>query len=511
MQKLVKPAIILYFLALFIVIWTYIAFSDTSVDLRMHVATTSAVERDVPNLFAVWAYEKDMHYDFSGWSVEATFLDAKNDVVHQQRQALDRRGFSIVEVARGTLSRLPIGATFSLIDPEGDTAKQLDVAFKDGVAPVRIPPQTRLNWVEPGTFLLGENSSVIFDVNKVYDDEPIVIRGHDDNASDTDERSEPAAEPPRGIVSQVVFGRVGVAPESPVSSLGLSRIGLKVETSSDLVFSYGAEKVYGTFTPNELPLRIEISQPVISPDGVIAAHVRTMVGDNRVTFNFYERGCWIGRTEADTDSATTVFVNAPAVWGASPKIVLMTGCLSAWSCGDMAHQVALIATPKPMSLREQTEFALKSYAEAEFASQDDKENAQNLVEMVMTRPNLADEELALARDYALARIANGIERVEPVVVARSEVDDKAARESAKASHRKVANPLFLFIILTGVVSFVIAVARTRVKPQFTFGENGEFEVKETKTDRVKRRLMYLMLAVMGAGTLGAIFYVMQLL
>ena len=529
MQKLVKPALFLYFAIVLAVIWTYLSYSDTNVDLRFHAASTGRLSALPPNLFAVWAYEKNMNYDFTGWSVDTLVRrgdELPREVAHTE---LDRRGHAVIPVLKAfSEQNLPDHLVFRLLEPNGVVEKELIVPIEAPNTETFIAKQGRLSSAEPDSFILGTTSQLILTVRQQSTMEPLAITAdalkgdtHDTDPAPTEfiDRGAPVPAPtpqtPDLIYSKISYGSAKLATEIPFTSFGLARAAFQLDAPADIEFTYQDDHIYTSLVPNERPLSVYASYPVLRPDEPVAVQTRTITDSNDVTYNFFDRnGAWIGRTKAPTDSITMTYLELPHGYRKTEtSLLFVQACLSAWNCGDLSHQITLIYAPRPLSTREQPVFALDDYYNhSTFEDEDDKIRAKSLYDIISDEQNrFAESELAVARDYALARIAHGTRLQEPTIVARSEIGDKQALEDAKANHRKIANPLFIFIMGGGVLVFILAVASSRVKPEFSYGENGELLISETKSDRIKRRLFYLILAIAVVGTIAALYYMMQLL
>ncbi|MBQ1267287.1 MAG: hypothetical protein IIY06_11140 [Proteobacteria bacterium] len=608
MQKIIKIGFMTYFAVLLIILWTYISYSDTSEDLRMHVATTGHADAEHPNLFGIWVYEKDRHFDFSQWRISSQALYYSKNHPHPYvlyngnvfetftmsseyaaSSAIDdikpfiaahtlKKSQSIYDTApflppngqmiltlpplspdmlkaakeacealrqRAGLPppiRLPYEPyeTFSLqlkdvwirlVDPTGKIRKEVLLSLEESQGDITLAPMSDLTWAEPGPFLLNERGDILLDVNGFESSEvtglAARIRALDlatmaanaPHAAETVKQnvapSADTASQPKTIswiATKVTFGRVGVATAIPVSSLGLARASLTVETPSDLEFIYRGKTFYGSFTPNERPLYIEVPDPVILPGQPLSLNARTIVGDNDITFNYYAHGSWIGRTRTRTDSIHPLMLDTPSFESDAPEIIILSGCLSAWDCKDTAQRVALIASPKPISLRVQAIFALKTYYESTFENEKNKAVAGLLYHRVLTNSTLSSEELTLARDYALARIASGIPATEPSIVARTEPTDKQAKLDAKANHRAKANPILIFMIVSGIITFILAAYRSRINVnQFNVDHDPEFAIREAQNDKLKRILFNIILLILGISVAGGLYYMMQIL
>lgn len=616
MQKVIKIGFVSYFLILLIILWTYISYSDTSVDLRMHVATTGHADAEHPNLFGIWVYEKDRHFDFSQWRISSQALyyyenhpypyvlyngnvfeaftmseyadspalnaikpfgdahilkigDAhilkKSQSIYDTAPFLPPNGQMILTLpplgpdmlkaakeaceARRQRAALPppirlpyeTYETFSLqlkdvwirlVDPTGKIRKEVLLSLEESQGDITLAPMRDLTWAEPGPFLLSERGDILLDVNgfesSTVTGDAAIIRASDsaamaanaphaaetvkqDVAPSADTASQP--ETISSIATKVTFGRVGVATAIPVSSLGLARASLTVETPSDLEFIYRGKTFYGSFTPNERPLYIEVPDPVILPGQPLSLNARTIVGDNDITFNYYAHGSWIGRTRTRTDSIHPLMLDTPSFESDAPEIIILAGCLSSWDCKDSAQRVALIASPTPMRLEEQTIFALTTYAQSHFEDEKNKRAADRLFAKVLAdlnRGTLTDDALKLARDYALTRIAAGTPAIEPTIVARTETADKQANLDAKNAHHALMNPLFVIFIILGMLVFIIAAMRSRIGlNNFNVADDPEFEIKEAAMARTKRHLLYLILLLLGISVAVGFYDIMQ--
>jgi len=539
-QKIIKVALFLYFALLLGVIWSYISYSDMSVDLRLHVASTGIFKPNESNLFAVWAYEKSSAYDFSAWTVNTTLFDLQNVELFSFTTPLDRHGHAILKTPVKNETRQPAKARFDLYNSgeKKKIVKQVEITFDKPLPQTIIAKQIALSWAEPETFIMGKSGQIIFALqpNLWLDNVNNKEAKNDDNKGDEPSieiiptraeealnNNEQTASQLNVIYTKINYGSPRIASEIPVTSFGLARAGIQIDGSADIEFSYGNTRSFGSFVSNERPLTVYASYPsyninTAKPD-VISVLTRTISDGNDITYNFYDDGAWVGRAQTHTDSVTQTYIQTPKINlnGQKAKIIFLQACLSSWSCGNLNHQIAVIASQGDMSVREQATFALSAYNQAVFENKEDQRHAEFLLQLVEqnnkqdNKVKLTDIDLELMRDYALSRISAGTQITEPSVMVRSEIADKAKLEDAKADHHRIANPLFIGILLAGCLAFILAVAASRVKPSYSFGDDGELKVSETGADRIKRRLLYLILLIIAGGTVAAMFYMMQLL
>ena len=669
MQKTIKVGFVVYFLILLIILWTYISYSNTNVDLRMHVASTGYYDLNHPTQFALMAYENDQHFDFSNWRVKSaavyfansydpkiyfSWIDNPEDMIssyfvservlkpktisfenyHKAGTAIplsifeENLKFAIrVETKNRKKDRhfifsspkLPADgrlminfpkipqsiqssqneacqescarikeldktfggsydsilfkksdpcevcsnidltlqyAWFLLIDPEGTVRK--DVLVHLETAPrywetTTLFTHTRgLTWAEPGPFLMHEKSDIFFDINGFDEDLPSItgtVTAEPQNPpSDSVDASasSDAAVPENAdhtiaiqaekainndiIGTKVTFGQAVIPSAIPISSLGLARTSLTVDTPSDIEFTYRGKSFYGNFTPNERPLRIEVPDPIIIPGKPLTVKVQTIVGNNDVTFNYYYLEAWLGQEKAHTDSIHPISLNPPLVHYTTPEIIILSGCLSAWDCKDSAQRVALIGTSTEMTLQEQALFAVSTYYLLSEGSPHEK-SAYNLFTKLQAntvskeehvlngfppkkqqRPSLSDDELRLVRDYALTRIASIMPATEPKILARTEIADKEAKLRAKEMHRTIVNPLFIVFISSGIFAFVVAAIRSRIgRENYNFDNTPEQLSLQRIGEGIKRFLLYVILLAMGIGIAAGLYYMMQIL
>ena len=604
MSKIIKIAFIAYFAVLLGILWTYISYSDTSVDLRMNIASTLATDPEHPTAFAVWAYEKDKNYDFSQWTLVtvliptsatqtrscttafavddsdpyskhyfvthdirdvythiARFNDFPNDhdlffydkpflrnlyrslkddhavVTHLSSEgrvmiSIPSTVFHDTQLLKES-SAEPYTACFLLIDPEFNLRKEVSFELNPVQEAIHIPSMRSVTWIEPNPLLLNEKGELLIDVNGFALEnhlmEEAVIHVNNNEGADSTSAGTPAsADAPEHapepipndshferthLTTKVNFGRIGIASEIPVSSIGLARASITVETPSDLQFDYASTPFYGSFTPNDRPLRLEVPNPVIVPGEPFSLYIKTIIGDNDVYLDYYYYNHWMGRSITRTDSIHPITISHPPEFDISaPEVIILSGCLSSWDCKETAQRVAIIASPKPISLRVQTEFALKTYYESSFENEKNKEAAGILYRRVLTNPKLSEVELTLARDYALARIATGIPAVEPSIVARTETVDKEAKLKAKENHHAIANPLFILFISVGIFVFVVAAIRSRIgRENYNFDDAPEQQTLEQKSDTIKRYLLYVILFALGIGVAIGLYDMMQII
>ncbi len=537
-QKIIKVALFLYFALLLGVIWSYISYSDTSIDLRFHVASTGIFKANEPNFFSVWTYEKDSNYDFSAWTVNTTLFDLQGAELFSFSTDLDKHGHAIWQTPANNETRPAAKVRFDLYRPGNKDiiTKQLEIEFNTPSPQTIVAKQTPLSWTEPESFILGKPSQILFAVQPdLLDDEIKIaeIQAPEQGETQADANLIIAPEiyqnninsnelnKQKTIYTKVHYGAPRIAAEIPVTSFGLARAGFQIDAAADIEFSYEGTHVFGSFIPNERPITVYASYPsynlnAAKPD-VVSVLTRTVSDSNDVTYNFYDEGAWVGRVQSSTDSVTQTYLKTPkiALNGRNAKIVFIQACLSSWNCGDLNHQIAVIASQGDMSLREQAAFALSTYSNSVFENKADKRHAELLLARLEQETDknskLTDVELELMRDYALSRISAGTHIAEPTILARSEIADKATLEGAKADHRRVANPLFIGILIAGCLAFMLAVAASRVRPSYNFGDDGALQVTETGADKFKRRLLYLVLIIIAGGTVAALFYMMQLL
>ena len=348
---------------------------------------------------------------------------------------------------------VPYSACFLLIDPEYHLRKEISFDLDPPQETIYIDSTHEMTWAEPKPFLLHEKNELLINVNGFDTEQPVLFNSL-------------SAHTP--ITTKVIYGRTEIDPVIPVTSIGLARASFTVETASDLQFDYHSKSFYGTFTPNDKPLRLEVSDPAVVWGNSLELYIKTVSGDNDVYLDYYYYNHWMKRTITHTDSIHPIKLwTIPDSATPAPEIIIISGCLSSWDCKENAHRIAIISSPDPISLRDQAIFALKKYKESVFENEANKETADLLYQRVLKNPELSSEELALARDYALDRIAAGIPAVEPSIV-RTEPADNEALIGAKENQHAIATLLLILHLLLGLL-FLIAAFTSRVgRNRFVF-------------------------------------------
>lgn len=530
-----------YFIGLFLLISSYVAFSQLDTSLRMSIATAESFAPDHVNYIRVIVRDLETGSKFDGydlttcWRYSTQDSSATNDLCSPSK--LPENGIATVEVPPPPAAR-PNALCVSL-HQNGDEKKstcidasslQFDSAThreieRDIVLNDAYKIRNHKNNVEQNT-----NSPQLIAQNAQADDsssnapnapnepnpgipqDPAMIAPNAPNAERGDynvvvpgaflsgapneifiqtmRSGEPITSP---IEVRQIYGQP-IAFETPLtpSPAGIARFSLTLDSAADFEFIQDAHSFYASFSANDKPLHIS-SAALITEAHSARVTVTPFGNADRVVTDVFDGQAWIAHREDALPNNRTLDISRERLNYDVPKILYFRFSTSLFTNVDASQTAAIIVAPSEISTARQAKIALDEAIYAGYTQ---------LVPYLSRLDSLHATALAGVRDLALAYLAMAHDS-EITLKKRTEIDERASFDELKKKQKSIANIIFLVWFALGAFIFIaLAISHARQRRNAL----GAADAAAT----TKRALQIALLVVLLIILAGSLYYMMQI-
>lgn len=530
-----------YFIGLFLLISSYVAFSQLDTSLRMSIATAESFAPDHVNYIRVIVRDLETGSKFDGydlttcWRYSTQDSSATNDLCSPSK--LPENGIATVEVPPPPAAR-PNALCVSL-HQNGDEKKstcidasslQFDSAThreieRDIVLNDAYKIRNHKNNVEQNT-----NSPQLIAQNAQADDsssnapnapnepnpgipqDPAMIAPNAPNADRGDynvvvpgaflsgapneifiqtmRSGEPITSP---IEVRQIYGQP-IAFETPLtpSPAGIARFSLTLDSAADFEFIQDAHSFYASFSANDKPLHIS-SAALITEAHSARVTVTPFGNADRVVTDVFDGQAWIAHREDALPNNRTLDISRERLNYDVPKILYFRFSTSLFTNVDASQTAAIIVAPSEISTARQAKIALDEAIYAGYTQ---------LVPYLSRLDSLHATALAGVRDLALAYLAMAHDS-EITLKKRTEIDERASFDELKKKQKSIANIIFLVWFALGAFIFIaLAISHARQRRNAL----GVADAAAT----TKRALQIALLVVLLIILAGSLYYMMQI-
>lgn len=518
-----------YFIGLFLLISSYVAFSQLDTSLRMSIATAESFAPDHVNYIRVIVRDLETGSKFDGydlttcWRYSTRDSSAPNDLCSPSK--LPENGIATVEVPPPPAAR-PNALCVSL-HQNGDEKKstcidasslqfdsathreiERDIVLNDAykihnhkddieqntnspqsiaqnaqadepnpdipqdpamIAPA--PPAERgdYNVVVPGAFLSGAPNEIFIQTMR---------------------SGEPITSP---IEVRQIYGQP-IAFETPLtpSPAGIARFSLTLDSAADFEFIQDAHSFYASFSANDTPLHIS-SSALITEAHSARVTVTPFGNADRVVTDVFDGQAWSAHREDALPSNRTLDISRERLNYDVPKILYFRFSTSLFTNVDASQTAAIIVAPSEISTARQAKIALDEAIYAGYTQ---------LVPYLSRLDSLHATAHAGVRDLALAYLAMAHDS-EITLKKRTEIDERASFDELKKKQKSIANIIFFVWFALGAFIFIaLAVSHARQRRNAL----GAADAAAT----TKRALQIALLVVLLIILAGSLYYMMQI-
>lgn len=529
-----------YFIGLFLLISSYVAFSQLDTSLRMSIATAESFAPDHVNYIRVIVRDLETGSKFDGydlttcWRYSTQDSSAPNDLCSPSK--LPENGIATVEVPPPPAAR-PNALCVSL-HQNGDEKKstcidasslQFDSAthreierdivlndaykihnHKDDIEqntnlpqPIAQNAQTddsspnapeALNAPHPG---IPQDPAMIAPApNAERGDYNVVVPGAflsgapNEIFIQTMRSGEPITSP---IEVRQIYGQP-IAFETPLtpSPAGIARFSLTLDSAADFEFIQDAHSFYASFSANDKPLHIS-SSALITEAHSARVTVTPFGNADRVVTDVFDGQAWIAHREDALPNNRTLDISRERLNYDVPKILYFRFSTSLFTNVDASQTAAIIVAPSEISTARQAKIALDEAIYAGYTQ---------LVPYLSRLDSLHATALAGVRDLALAYLAMAHDS-EITLKKRTEIDERASFDELKKKQKSIANIIFLVWFALGAFMFIaLAISHARQRRNAL----GAADAAAT----TKRALQIALLVVLLIILAGSLYYMMQI-
>lgn len=529
-----------YFIGLFLLISSYVAFSQLDTSLRMSIATAESFAPDHANYIRVIVRDLETGSKFDGydlttcWRYSTQDSSATNDLCSPSK--LPENGIATVEVPPPPAAR-PNALCVSL-HQNGDEKKstcidasslQFDSAthreierdivlndaykihnHKDDIEqntnlpqPIAQNAQTddsspnapeALNAPHPG---IPQDPAMIAPApNAERGDYNVVVPGAflsgapNEIFIQTMRSGEPITSP---IEVRQIYGQP-IAFETPLtpSPAGIARFSLTLDSAADFEFIQDAHSFYASFSANDKPLHIS-SAALITEAHSARVTVTPFGNADRVVTDVFDGQAWIAHREDALPNNRTLDISRERLNYDVPKILYFRFSTSLFTNVDASQTAAIIVAPGEISTARQAKIALDEAIYAGYTQ---------LVPYLSRLDSLPATAHAGVRDLALAYLAMAHDS-EITLKKRTEIDERASFDELKKKQKSIANIIFLVWFALGAFIFIaLAISHARQRRNAL----GAADAAAT----TKRALQIALLVVLLIILAGSLYYMMQI-
>lgn len=511
-----------YFIGLFLLISSYVAFSQLDTSLRMSIATAESFAPDHVNYIRVIVRDLETGSKFDGydlttcWRYSTQDSSATNDLCSPSK--LPENGIATVEVPPPPAAR-PNALCVSL-HQNGDEKKstcidasslQFDSAThreieRDIVLNDAYKIRNHKNNVEQNTNspqLIAQNaqaddssSNAPNAPNADRGDYNVVVPGAflsgapNEIFIQTMRSGEPITSP---IEVRQIYGQP-IAFETPLtpSPAGIARFSLTLDSAADFEFIQDAHSFYASFSANDKPLHIS-SAALITEAHSARVTVTPFGNADRVVTDVFDGQAWIAHREDALPNNRTLDISRERLNYDVPKILYFRFSTSLFTNVDASQTAAIIVAPSEISTARQAKIALDEAIYAGYTQ---------LVPYLSRLDSLHATALAGVRDLALAYLAMAHDS-EITLKKRTEIDERASFDELKKKQKSIANIIFLVWFALGAFIFIaLAISHARQRRNAL----GAADAAAT----TKRALQIALLVVLLIILAGSLYYMMQI-
>lgn len=529
-----------YFIGLFLLISSYVAFSQLDTSLRMSIATAESFAPDHVNYIRVIVRDLETGSKFDGydlttcWRYSTQDSSATNDLCSPSK--LPENGIATVEVPPPPAAR-PNALCVSL-HQNGDEKKstcidasslQFDSAthreierdivlndaykihnHKDDIEQNTNSPQLIAQNAqaddsssnapnapnEPNPGIPQDPAMIAPAPNADRGDYNVVVPGAflsgapNEIFIQTMRSGEPITSP---IEVRQIYGQP-IAFETPLtpSPAGIARFSLTLDSAADFEFIQDAHSFYASFSANDKPLHIS-SAALITEAHSARVTVTPFGNADRVVTDVFDGQAWIAHREDALPSNRTLDISRERLNYDVPKILYFRFSTSLFTNVDASQTAAIIVAPSEISTARQAKIALDEAIYAGYTQ---------LVPYLSRLDSLYATALVDVRDLALAYLAMAHDS-EVTVKKRTEIDERADFDELKKKQKSIANIIFLVWFALGAFIFIaLAVSHARQRRNAL----GAADAAAT----TKRALQIALLVVLLIILAGSLYYMMQI-
>lgn len=498
MKRLGIIAIIIYLLALYALISSYIYFSQRQVEYKLSVVASESIDPNQKNLVAIWANSRQNDLDFGQYSISI------DDLTPPQSAAQKTPNIPLKLAANGqAILALPAfpksketkqNLDFRLIDPQGKTLSRgtLDFTLAQNITSCPVYPPKELRLSTPNAFISHQETTVFLS-----------------KAASRKQNPQELIEISATYGMPTFKSPVAITPPYP------SRSQLALSGPADLSFKDRDTTFYDSLITNERPLASTLLNTNYTPQTPLELSIATLGGSGPVTVDIYSGNAWIDRQTIADSGQKPIVLKPELQFPETPQVFLLRLCLSSWACGEQADKRAFIASKTPLSLKDEALIALQA---AQAACPNDSyldELSESFHSDLKVKPErLNDDILNNVKDYALYVFADA-NLADISLRLKTEEQDMLVMAANQEKHKGFANVLLVALFGLGVLAFSILVLKTRshrTRGMYAVDDGTEvsFE-REQKLERFISILAIVVLALSILGMLSLMYFMMQLL
>lgn len=530
-----------YFIGLFLLISSYVAFSQLDTSLRMSIATAESFAPDHANYIRVIVRDLETGSKFDGydlttcWRYSTQNTPAPNDLCSPSK--LPENGIATVEVPPSPVAR-PNALCVSL-HQNGDEKKstcidasslqfdsathreiERDIVLNDAYKIHNHKDDIEQNTNSPQ--LIAQNAqaddsssnapNAPNEPNPGIPQDPAMIAPNAPNADRGDynvvvpgaflsgapneifiqtmRSGEPITSP---IEVRQIYGQP-IAFETPLtpSPAGIARFSLTLDSAADFEFIQDAHSFYASFSANDKPLHIS-SAALITEAHSARVTVTPFGNADRVVTDVFDGQAWIAHREDALPNNRTLDISRERLNYDVPKILYFRFSTSLFTNVDASQTAAIIVAPGEISTARQAKIALDEAIYAGYTQ---------LVPYLSRLDSLPATALAGVRDLALAYLAMAHDS-EITLKKRTEIDERASFDELKKKQKSIANIIFLVWFALGAFIFIaLAISHARQRRNAL----GAADAAAT----TKRALQIALLVVLLIILAGSLYYMMQI-
>ena len=290
-----------------------------------------------------------------------------------------------------------------------------------------------------------------------------------------------------------------------LETMGLAGLPIALQSPADFKFSTKDTEFYASFVPNEKPFHAEIVYPLVSRDKKKPLLKIQPIGTMpTITVDYFDERAWIGRQTIPAELAAEAELTPAFDFTRSPYSGIIYARVSnSPVASDSSQTFALIVSRDSKTELEQAAFALSKLKDITHDPYDD--------ELFKFVTDNHPSSVFLFRDYALHRLAQ-YHSASIQMRLKTETTDAMAFETRKSVHKNIANFLLVIWFGVGVIAFTIAIVRSMRKRR----EDWEILMASDNVDagqvpQHNSGILLLCLAILFIGLMISLYYMMQII
>lgn len=493
-----KPIFILYFIGLFLILSSYILFSESDTALRLTIASSSTFSTQSQNFVRIIARDLDKGSHFDGHRLRACWIPATPNAAVPDDFCLENplppNGQTAMPTPKPPSS--PISALcIALLTPELREIKRAclnaeDIRLAPTHAPILQPvasPSDRHDVLAPSAFLFNTP-------NTIY----ILTQKNNLPAKDTIE------------ITQIYGTKATFQNFVQPNQAGISKLQIALQSPADFEFKQEDSLFYASFETNEKNLHAEISDPSLTPNTHTNVKIIPFGSATHAYIDVFDGDAWIDHAETPLPNNNIIEISSNITEYHSPKLLYFQISTSSLPTASSAQIFAVIASKNALSLLEQTKFAMNA------AIRDGHSQFNAYLSHLTTYA--ADTQRDL-RDLALHTLA-AAQTPKIDVKRRTHIDDQRAFDALKQKQKTIANRIFFAWGALGFILFgILILAHTRAQKRAWKAIEADLEAlhdahPSPKTDGAADKLRALQIALVLFLLLAIaclLFYLMQII